>query len=159
MVGSMNTKLTLLLGLGLTFLALGRRRQEAKENEARRSGEHEAEHLGLPKSPPSDPRGYMRDEQGRLVVPTPWGYIALEPGESEADPSVLERGRKQAETREVNRFYEAIAREREKRIPPGSRLKRDRWGFLYEKNPKGLGWREFGSDPNEPYQLKANGSW
>ena len=67
--------------------------------------------------------------------------------------------REEAEIRKVNRFYEAIAREREKRIPPGSRLKRDRWGFLYEKNPNGLGWREFGADPDEPYTLKANSSW
>jgi hypothetical protein len=142
----MNTKLTLLLGLGLIFFALGRRRREGESS-------------GLLKSPAAEPHGDLREEQGRLMVRTPWGYIALEPGESEGDPGVLERARKEAEAREVSRFYEAIAREREKRIPPGSRLKRDRWGFLYEKNPKGLGWREFGSDPDEPYELKANGSW
>lgn len=141
----MKKKLTL-LGIGLILLALRRGRQAPTQTDG--------------SSPPKDKDGgYLRDKEGRLVVPTPWGYISLEPGESVGDPSVFERARREAEAREVNRFYEAIAQEREKRIPPGSRLKRDRWGFLYEKNPNGLGWREFGSDPDEPYQLKANGSW
>lgn len=32
--------------------------------------------------------------------------------------------------------------------------KRDRYGVVYERNPRGFGWRELGSDPDEPYWVR-----
>lgn len=152
----MSKKLAVLLGLGFAYLVV-RRHYRTEDRQA--AWEREAEVLGLPKSAPIGSGDVERDAQGRRMVSTLWGYVALEPGEKPGDESVHERAREEARCREVNRFYEQIAREREKVIPPGSCLKRDRWGCLFEKNPNGLGWREFGSEPEEPYTLKANGSW
>lgn len=59
------------------------------------------------------------------------------------------------QARRVDEYYRQIQAERERRCPPGFRyLKRDRYGCLYEKNPHGFGWREWGSDPDEPYEVR-----
>jgi hypothetical protein len=154
-----NTVTAVCLGILLLGIRARRAKKARTSTDWKKAWEQEAELLGLPKSAPAGPCGPALDDQGQPIVLTPHGPASLYPGESPSDLSVLERAKDAQEIRRVNAFYEAISQEREKRIPPGSGLKRDRWGFLFEKNPNGMGWREFGSDPDEPYEMRINGSW
>lgn len=59
-----------------------------------------------------------------------------------------------AKKAEVNAYYEALAKERARRVPPG--CVRDRYGTIYERNPNGFGRRELGSPPDEPFWLERD---
>ena len=123
-----------------------------------RSWQEEHRLLGLPMHPPPEPERPVYDEQGRLMALTYEGVAWLNPGEQATDAQVLERARDERKRREVNAFYESIQRERE-RLRPGPGMRVDRWGVKWVPNPNGPGWREWGSDPDEPYQIKPNASW
>lgn len=59
----------------------------------------------------------------------------------------------------VEDYYQQVARQKWRGIPEDMRggLRMDRWGVLYEKNPRGQGWREKGSEG--PYDIIPNSSW
>lgn len=69
----------------------------------------------------------------------------------QSPPLPVEPDKEAVHTQEINRYYNEIAKRREG-VPKGCR--RDRYGILYEKNPNGFGWRELGSDPDEPYWVR-----
>lgn len=56
-------------------------------------------------------------------------------------------------------YYQQVARQKWRGIPEDMRggLRVDRWGVLYEKNPRGQGWREKGSEG--PFEIIPNASW
>ena len=60
---------------------------------------------------------------------------------------------------DVQRYYEEVRRNKWRAIPEEMRggLRVDRWGVVFEKNPRGRGWRELGSDGN--FQVLPNSSW
>ena len=87
------------------------------------------------------------------------------PSEAPDDPATLERARLRAEAEEAEsrrrcqQYYEAVSRKKWRGIPEEMRggLRVDRWGTVFEKNPRGRGWRELGSD--DDYEIVPNSSW
>jgi len=64
------------------------------------------------------------------------------------------QAQQRAERAKVNAFYDSIARERALRVPPG--CVRDRYGTVYQVNPRGFGRREVGSPPDEPFWVERD---
>lgn len=94
-------------------------------------------------------------------VETPFGPTFAFEKEADDDPQVLERAQREAEEsrRKCKAYYDAVEKRKWGDIPEDMRrgLRRDRWGTTWEKNPKGPGWRELGSDGD--YEITPNSSW
>lgn len=94
-------------------------------------------------------------------VETPYGREPLFGDETPDDPRVVQRiaEANRTATQRCKDYYAAVERQKWGSIPPDMRggLRVDRWGFVWQKNPHGRGWRELGTD--DDYDVLPNSSW